>query len=79
MSLEKNLKGDYEYRNDKNKLFMLLDREDKMCYTTGLPVVGENVKCSGCQKTMIRDDWNDYIMIFKQCGWCKAPQRNNFK
>ena len=65
MSLEKNLKADYEFRLDRGKLLMLLDREDKMCHITGLSISGETVKCSGCSKNMNRDDWNDYVMIFK--------------
>ncbi len=66
MSLEKNMKAEYERRLDKpTKLVMLLDKDERMCCTSGLPVMGDSVKCTGCNKNMSRDDWNDYLMIMK--------------
>ncbi len=67
MSLEKNVRAEYERRSDK-KLAMIVSNNEKMCYTSGYSISGENVKCTSCSKPSNRDDWNDYLMVYKVCN-----------
>ena len=33
-----------------------------------------SVKCTNCGKGANKDDWNKYIVIERNCPWCRAVQ-----
>eukprot|EP00746_Dinoflagellata_sp_MGD_P167287 gnl/MRDRNA2_/MRDRNA2_97790_c0_seq1.p1 gnl/MRDRNA2_/MRDRNA2_97790_c0~~gnl/MRDRNA2_/MRDRNA2_97790_c0_seq1.p1 ORF type:complete len:1756 (-),score=421.22 gnl/MRDRNA2_/MRDRNA2_97790_c0_seq1:252-5519(-) len=49
------------------------------CVVTGYPVLKRNrVDCSNCGVSANRDDWNNYMMMFKACPWCNVPQNPQY-
>lgn len=45
------------------------------CVITGYPVLRcDRVECTNCHCVANRDDWNAYLMQFKNCPWCHASQ-----
>jgi len=49
------------------------------CSVTGWPVRrATRVECSNCSSGANRDDWNQYLHLFKTCPWCGVPQNPSY-
>jgi len=49
------------------------------CVVSGYPVArASTVQCTNCRCTANRDDWNTWLLHFRACPWCDAPQNAQY-
>jgi len=49
------------------------------CAVTGYPVVKKTrIECSSCHAACNREDWNNWVQVFKACPWCATPQNAQY-
>lgn len=49
------------------------------CVVTGYPVLKRSkIECSCCRAPANRDDWNQWVLLFKVCPWCTEPQNAQY-